>query len=75
MSTIKISGWQIGMRKVSLTKLLQERGGLGVREAKDLVDKVLADREAVFDVPSDRNADVVADEIRDLGAICEVAKN
>jgi ribosomal protein L7/L12 len=74
MSTIKISGWQQGMRKISLTKLLQERGGLGVKEAKALVDNVLAGREAVLDLPTDHDADVVADEIRDLGAICEVRK-
>ena len=75
MSAIRISGWQPGMRKISVTKFLQEEVGLGVREAKAMVDVVLEGREVEIDLAPGDDADAVTASIRELGAICEVRRD
>jgi hypothetical protein len=72
MTIIRLNGWQVGMRKISLTKFLQIEAGLRVDQAKGIVDDILEGRAVELKVPAGRNANEMADGIRELGAICEV---
>jgi len=58
MSTVTLSGWQPGdpaLNKVELTKLIRSSNGLGLAEAKELVDR-LVDGEDIEIVLNDREA-------------------
>jgi ribosomal protein L7/L12 len=72
MTNIKLTGWQVGMRKISLTKLLQDKGGLSLANAKRVVDDILDGREVSLQLPAGEDANAVAAALRDLGAICDV---
>lgn len=70
MIQVRLTSWEVGLRKISLTKLLQERAGLGLAEAKCLVDHLLDGKEAVVNMGSSEDAERLVSEIRALGASC-----
>lgn len=74
MAQVQITGWREGLRKVSMTRALQEHAGLGLGAAKSVTDAIL-DGEVV-DVPcaSEEIATALADRLAGLGAIVEVAR-
>jgi hypothetical protein len=72
MTTIRLTGWRVGLRKVSLTKLLQEKARLPLVRAKHLVDEILEGRPVTVDLPECENPRDVSNAIRELGASCEV---
>ena len=72
MTTVRLTGWQPGMQKISLTRLLESRLALSRSVAKGAVDDVLEGHEASLPVPDGVNADSLVTEIRELGAICEI---
>ena len=72
MTMIRLSGWAPGLRKISLTKLLQEEVGLGVKEANAMVDDVLEGHHVVVTLQPGQDASAVAASMLKLGAICEV---
>lgn len=44
MTTVRFTGWNPGFNKVRMNAILREDGGLGLAEAKQLVDAILEDR-------------------------------
>lgn len=73
MTTVRLTGWQPGIRKISLTKLLQAKANLSLSAAKGMVDRVLEGHTALIELPSHVDVDAFISEIRALGALCEVA--
>jgi hypothetical protein len=66
MNTIRITGWKAGLRKISLTKLLQQQG-LSLGDAKRIVDDILDGREVLLTLSRSSDASAVVTVIRDLG--------
>ena len=65
-------GWSAGMKKVALTKLLREKGGLPLSEAKTVTDRVLDGERVVLDGFSDKKAAKIVRKSSELGAKCHV---
>lgn len=68
---VRFTGWNRGLRKISLTDLLQRETDLSAADAKRIVDDILENRSAEVIAKPDQ-ADRLVAEARTLGAICEV---
>ncbi len=71
VTTVYLTGWRVGLRKVSLTKLLCEYTGCGLTQAKALVDSLLKGESFIVHL-SDTAADTFFRKAMDLGAICHL---
>ena len=71
-TTVAITGWSTGLRKASLTSLIQDYAGVGLTAAKRCTDDVLEGRPVVLDVSSHERAAEFCDALRDIGAQAEV---
>ena len=47
MVKIIFEGWDVGMRKIPFTKLLNEKAGLTLQEAKNLKDRLVDNNEII----------------------------
>jgi hypothetical protein len=66
MKCITLSGWKVGMKKVSLTKFLQGNAGYSLARAKATTDAILNGESVTIEVP-DEQLDAITAEIRDIG--------
>lgn len=67
MTRIIFTGWEVGMRKIPFIKLLNEKGGLSLNQAKVLKDKLVDDNEAIeIRVENEALANEILDEARKL---------
>ena len=57
---LNIVGWREGLLKISMSHVLQERLSLGLKDAKDCVDDVLAGRLVSFTLEDLVRAELVA---------------
>lgn len=73
MNEITLKSYEPGMRKISLTKLLQARLALPLSAAKGAVDALLEGRMVKLSVPDGVDVKALAEEVRQLGAVCEIA--
>ena len=71
MTTILISGWKIGFKKVEFTMLLRGGLGLSLSRAKDLADAVLRNESVELQIP-EAQAELLVSEMSRLGARCAV---
>jgi hypothetical protein len=51
MKTIGVSGWNPGFKKVSCTKLLQEKAGYSLSQAKATTDAILKRQRVIIELP------------------------
>jgi ribosomal protein L7/L12 len=72
MSRVIITGWQPGLKKVSLSKLIRDRSGLRLSEAKACTDRCLDGEIVSIDLASADEAEQFAQEAARLGAIVQV---
>jgi hypothetical protein len=68
MRIVKVTGWERGLRKISLTKLLQESAGKSLPDAKGLVDALLEGKSFEVSFADEGLARRFADQARSLGA-------
>ena len=47
MIKIIFEGWEVGMRKIPFTKLLNEKAGLSLSEAKKIKDRLVDNNEII----------------------------
>ncbi len=64
-------GWTPGLKKVSLTKLLQEEASLSLRSAKWCTDRLLAGEEVTVRVSSMAHLERLAGKAVALGVVVE----
>ena len=69
MTSVILSGWKLGMQKIPLTKLLVARAGLGLKDAKDCVDRCVDGETVLIGMPSVAAAEELAREASALGAV------
>lgn len=55
MTKIEFEGWDIGMRKIPFIKLLNEKAGLSLSEAKKLKDRLVDKNEIIVIEVCDEN--------------------
>lgn len=72
MVRLSIVGWREGLLKVSMTKLLQEHLGIGLREAKQATDAVLEGRIICYEL-EESQAEALAKALDNVGAIIEIS--
>jgi ribosomal protein L7/L12 len=67
---VNVSGWREGANKVSTTKLIKKVSGLGLKEAKNVVDQALTGNPTSFSVSSVEEAKEVVIQIENYGFKC-----
>lgn len=67
MAKIIFEGWEIGMRKIPFTKLLHEKAGLSLSEAKKMKDRLVDNNEIVeINVENETLAEEILEDARKL---------
>src|SRR6267142_2544432 len=70
--TVVIQGWQVGMRKISLTKILQSRCSIRLKEAKAAVDSIVAGERMEFGFETLKEARDFLEEASAVGAVARL---
>lgn len=65
--------WVGGLKKVSATKLLQDKAGLSLVSAKSCVDRLLDGETVSVSLPTIEQAKSIAADLNKLGVRCEVS--
>lgn len=66
-----IIGWKPGFRKISTTQLLQKHAMMGLRQAKEAVDRVLAGERVSITLENENQAIEVFQQLQLFGAIVD----
>ena len=69
--TLQITGWREGLKKISLTHVLDQELHLGLADAKHITDAVLAGQTVTLTVPA-QHVQRIADAIQACGAIVNI---
>ncbi len=72
MPKLKIIGWRYGLQKITMTKTLQARLSLGLREAKQCTDDVLDGKTVSFEIDNLATAKELADALDKISAVVEI---
>jgi ribosomal protein L7/L12 len=64
---VKITGWHEGANKVEAIKLVNSKSGVGLAQAKSIVDCVLENKESVFSAGTAKDAEKAVDLLKKLG--------
>ena len=72
---IEILYWEDGLKKISLTNLIREFGGLSLREGKDKVDAFVGGNRVVLEILNEKSAADFIRQAAELGAKCELVQN
>ena len=73
MTQVLITGWQPGLNKVALTKLLRERAGLTLAQAHDKVNRCLDGESVVIELPTAAAARAFVGDAGRLGAVVDIS--
>jgi ribosomal protein L7/L12 len=73
MPRLNITGWRVGLKKISMTHALQEHLGLGLKDAKGAVDKVANGEAVSFVLEEPDKAEALAKALEAVGAIVELS--
>jgi len=71
MPHILFTGWNEGLQKVALDKLLRDRVPMRLSDAKRVVDRLLDGEEVLVAVASEATAREIITGARNAGAICK----
>ena len=69
MTTILLSGWDMGFNKVRFTRLVQHVLGYSLPEAKRVTDTIMDGKTVMIKIP-EVNAESVVSSMSELGARC-----
>ena len=72
MAQLTITGSRPGLRKISMTRAIQNRAGLGLAAAKRVTDDVLDGGTVTVALTDIASARTLAHELEALGATCHV---
>lgn len=74
MIRVRLSGWNPGLNKVALTKLIREAADIPLNEAHDAVNRLLEGESVEFGILDAQVAQRLLDDARALGAKAETVK-
>ncbi|NVN94200.1 MAG: hypothetical protein HXX18_02830 [Bacteroidetes bacterium] len=67
MTKIIFEGWEVGMRKIPFIKLLNEKAGLNLSEAKKIKDRLVDNNEIVeIEIDDENLAKKILEEAKKL---------
>lgn len=72
MLQARFYGWNPGLNKVEMDKLLHRETRLGLAESKRCVDRMLRGESVIVHFPSAQSAQHVVAAATALGALCEL---
>ncbi len=72
MPFVEITGWSIGLQKVSHTEAIREYAGLSLTEAKKVTDTVLNGDAVILEIQSLADAEALVKRLVEIGAIAEL---
>ena len=72
MNTVIFEGWEVGMRKISFSMLLTDNSHLGLKEARSIKDKILANEVVELELETEEIANFIVEESRKLGVKCRL---
>ena len=75
MPKLSIIGWNDGLQKVSMTKILRSKSGLGLKESKAVTDAVLDGEVIDLEIEDSEIAKELAAELTKIGAIVKIESN
>lgn len=75
MDKIILTGWNPGMNKVGLAKLLRDGCGLSLSDAKTKVDDILDGQIVEIERYPEKNSEEMLKKIMDLGAKCRLDRS
>jgi hypothetical protein len=75
MNTVKFTGWQEGIKKITLTHLLNEKAGLSLTQAKLNVDAIIDGVTVEILCPTAKATKELFNKASQLGAICEISSS
>jgi hypothetical protein len=70
MIKVTVTGWNHGLNKVQLNRLLRQHTGCELAEAKRAVDQLLAGEVLTYQFPDPESASVFCRSASAIGAIC-----
>ncbi len=71
MHTVRLIGWDVGLKKISLNYLLQDMTGMSVKEAHRIVNQLLDNETIDLSFNSEAAAQQFIEKARNLGARCD----
>ena len=74
MPRLGIIGWQPGLKKISMTKLLREHLGLSLTEAKGATDKVLMGEAVWYFLEDPSKAEDLREALENIGAVVAITE-
>jgi hypothetical protein len=75
MVRVTIEGWNQGLNKVELNRLLRTYAGYGLAEAKHAVDRLLDGGCVAFEVPDRESAMSFCASAKVVGAVCSAVSD
>jgi hypothetical protein len=67
MARVIFEGWEVGMRKIPFTKLLNEKAGLSLTDAKSIKDRLVDNNEIVeIEIADENLAKEILEEAKKL---------
>jgi len=74
MNTVIFTGWNDGLKKISLTSLLRDKAGLSLTQAKLNVDAIVNGVIVEVNCTTITKMESLVKEATKLGAICKISK-
>ncbi len=74
MVKVLITGWQVGLQKISMTKLIQEHTLLSLSQAKSVTDRVLNDEAVILSIDGYEEAENLVDHLKKIRANAQVVQ-
>ena len=73
MNTVKFYGWNKGVRKIKFIFLLHRQGGMTLKKAKEIKDKVVGGGEIVeLNFDDSVLAEKICSQAKEIGIKCEL---
>lgn len=69
MKRLILTGWNPGLNKVALSKLLRDKAGMSLGDAKSAVDSILDEQPVNVRIELDELAEYILAEALELGAV------
>ncbi|MGJ7610357.1 MULTISPECIES: hypothetical protein [unclassified Variovorax] len=71
MKSVKLTGWKVGLKKISLAKVIQDALGGSIFDAKKIVEKVLQGEIISLEIPNEVFEDFIK-YAQQAGVVLEV---
>jgi ribosomal protein L7/L12 len=75
MSKVIITGWNPGLKKVSLTKVIRRHTGFGLARGKQCTDEILENKSVVFRNLERSTAERLLEDASECGAVGKIEED